>query len=37
VRHGSLWPSVFAHAVHNAVTVVITVAWPETLELLYPR
>jgi membrane protease YdiL (CAAX protease family) len=36
-RTGSLWPAVLAHAVHNALTVVVTVAWPESLDLLYPR
>ncbi len=34
-RHGSLWPSVLAHALHNTLTSLITVLWPESLELLY--
>jgi membrane protease YdiL (CAAX protease family) len=36
-RCGSLWPAVIAHAVHNALTTAVVVAWPETLELLFPR
>jgi len=37
VRSGSLLPAIVAHAAHNAVTVVVTVAWPATLDYLYPR
>ncbi len=37
VRHGSLWPAVIAHALHNTTTVVVTVLWPQSLDLLYPR
>lgn len=37
VRSGSLWPAVFCHALHNALTVAITVLWPQSLTLLYPR
>ena len=36
-RHGSLLPAILAHALHNTLTVVVTVVWPETLDLLYPR
>lgn len=36
-RHGSLLPSILAHAVHNALTVGVTMAWPGHLDLLYPR
>jgi len=36
-RHGALLPSMLAHAVHNGLTVVVTVAWPGHLEYLYPR
>ncbi|MBM3973203.1 MAG: CPBP family intramembrane metalloprotease [Planctomycetes bacterium] len=36
-RAGSLLPAIVAHAAHNAVTVVVTVAWPATLDYLYPR
>lgn len=36
-RAGSLWPAVLGHALHNALTVAVTVAWPESLSLLYPR
>lgn len=36
-RSGSLWPSVIAHATHNLVTVVVTIAWPPSLDLLYPK
>ncbi|GAB4143848.1 MAG: hypothetical protein Fur0037_11590 [Planctomycetota bacterium] len=36
-RHGSLLPSVIAHAAHNSITVLVTLAWPESLTLLYPR
>lgn len=37
VRHRSLGPAIAAHMLHNAVTVVVTVLWPESLDLLYPR
>mgnify|MGYP001566827949 CR=1 FL=1 len=36
VRHGSLLPAMFAHALHNSLIVLVTVAWPESLTLLYP-
>lgn len=36
-RSGALLPSIFGHALHNAVAVAITAAWPRSLELLYPR
>lgn len=36
-RAGSLSPAILAHAAHNAVTVAVTVAWPATLDYLYPR
>lgn len=36
-RCGSLWPAVLAHMLHNATTVVVTVCWPGSLDLLYPR
>lgn len=36
-RYQSLLPSIFAHAVHNGLTVAITIAWPASLELIYPR
>lgn len=36
-RYGALLPSMFAHAVHNGITVVVTLSWPGHLDLLYPR
>jgi membrane protease YdiL (CAAX protease family) len=36
VRRGSLLPSILAHMLHNAITVIVTVAWPASLDLLYP-
>lgn len=36
-RHAALWPSVLAHALHNGITVLLTVCWPGTLDFLYPR
>jgi membrane protease YdiL (CAAX protease family) len=36
-RHGSLLPSMLAHAVHNGLTVLVTVLWPGHLDLLYPK
>ncbi len=36
-RHDALLPSILAHAVHNGLTVVVALAWPAHLELLYPR
>jgi membrane protease YdiL (CAAX protease family) len=36
-RHGALWPSMLAHAVHNGLTVTVTLLWPGHLEWLYPR
>lgn len=37
MRSGSLWPAVLGHALHNSCTVAITVFWPASLTLLYPR
>ena len=36
-RYQALLPSMFAHAVHNGITVVVTLSWPQHLDLLYPR
>ena len=36
-KHGSLLPSILAHSVHNALVAAVTIAWPGSLELLYPR
>jgi membrane protease YdiL (CAAX protease family) len=36
-RGGSLWPAVLAHMLHNVTTVFVTVCWPGSLDLLYPR
>ncbi len=36
-KNGSLLPSILAHAVHNGLTVAVTVLWPGHLEHLYPR
>lgn len=36
-RHEALLPPMFAHAVHNGLTVLLTLLWPGHLELLYPR
>lgn len=36
-RHGALAPAIFAHAVHNALTFAVTILWPGSLDLLYPR
>ena len=36
-RHGSLLPGMLAHGVHNALVFGVTVAWPRSLELMYPR
>lgn len=33
---GCLLPAVFAHMLHNGVTVAVTVLWPGSLDLLYP-
>lgn len=35
-RSGSLLPSILAHAVHNGLTVAVTLSWPGHLEYLYP-
>jgi len=35
LRHDSLLPSMFAHAVHNALIVLVTVLFPESLAWLY--
>jgi membrane protease YdiL (CAAX protease family) len=37
LRYGALLPSMCAHAVHNAIVVGVTCAWPGSLDLLYPR
>lgn len=36
-RYDALLPSIFAHAVHNGLTVVLAVGWPEFLDWMYPR
>jgi membrane protease YdiL (CAAX protease family) len=36
-RHGSLWPSILAHGLHNAVVVLVTVLWPASLPWMYPQ
>ncbi len=36
-RHDALLPSMLAHAVHNALTMLLVLLWPGHLELLYPR
>ncbi|MBK8100865.1 MAG: CPBP family intramembrane metalloprotease [Planctomycetes bacterium] len=36
-RERALAPAVFAHAVHNGLTVLVTVSWPAHLDLLYPQ
>lgn len=36
-RHDALLPSMFAHAVHNGLTVAVTLVWPGHLDILYPR
>jgi membrane protease YdiL (CAAX protease family) len=36
-RSGSLLPAMVAHAVHNAGTVALAIAWPGALDYLYPR
>ena len=36
-RHASLAPPVLAHALHNGIVVGVTLLWPTTLDLLYPR
>jgi membrane protease YdiL (CAAX protease family) len=36
-RLGSLWPAVLCHCLHNALTVVVTVFWPQSLTMLYSR
>ncbi len=36
-RSSSMLPAILAHAAHNAVTVALAVAWPATLDYLYPR
>jgi membrane protease YdiL (CAAX protease family) len=37
LRYDALLPAIFAHAVHNGLTVAVTLLWPGHLELLYPR
>lgn len=36
-RHGSLLPAMFAHALHNTVTIAAMVAWPPLFDLMYSR
>ena len=36
-RHDALLPAIYAHALHNGLTVAVTALWPGHLELLYPR
>lgn len=37
LRHGSLLPAVIAHGLHNTLIVLLTVCWPQSFDLLYPR
>lgn len=37
MRSGSLLPAILAHAVHNGATIALAIAWPATLDYLYPR
>ena len=37
LRHRSLLAPIAAHSLHNAVTVAVTLCWPEYLDLLYRR
>lgn len=36
-RHGALLVPMLGHALHNGLMVLITLLWPESVELLYPR
>lgn len=36
-RTAALWPSAVAHALHNGLVVAVAIAWPASLDLLYPR
>ena len=36
-RECALAPAALAHSLHNGLTVLVTVAWPAYLDLLYPR
>ena len=36
-RHGSLWPSCWAHMLHNLLQVALIVAWPGAIDWLYPQ
>ncbi|MFK7743223.1 MAG: lysostaphin resistance A-like protein [Planctomycetota bacterium] len=36
-RHGSLLPSMLAHALHNSITIGLLIVWPELLDLFYAR
>ena len=36
-RHQSLLAPILAHALHNGLTVALTLLWPGHLDLLYPR
>lgn len=37
LRHGALLPAVLGHALHNALTVALTVVWPGHFDWLYAR
>jgi len=36
-HHGTLLPSMLAHAVHNSLITLVTVLWPESIDLLYSK
>lgn len=36
-RRGSLLPSMIAHGLHNSLVIGVTVLWPGSVDLLYPR
>ncbi|MBX3461969.1 MAG: CPBP family intramembrane metalloprotease [Planctomycetes bacterium] len=36
-RHAALLPAMFAHALHNGITVLLALVWPGHLDLLFPR
>ncbi|MCR9248371.1 MAG: CPBP family intramembrane metalloprotease [bacterium] len=35
-RYDALLPAILAHAIHNGLTVAVAIAWPETLDWMYP-
>ena len=37
MRHRSLYPSMLAHMLHNAITIAVVVQWPGLLDLFYAR